>query len=277
MRRRSFAKINLHLSVLGKRPDGYHDILTLMQRISLADEMEFLPATGGITLRCPGHPELENAENLVFRAAYMIIAATHWPGGVKIILKKHIPIAAGLGGGSSNAATTLLVMNEMMGGPLRREELAQMGKKLGADVPFFIYEKNAWASGIGDILTEAGELPFFHVLLVNPGFHLSTRLVYENLNLRLTKNSGRYNIRRISDVGDIVDNLRNDLEAVALGLHPVIGAIKEKILSFGAEGALMSGSGPTVFGLFLNEEKAKRVAEELKGQTNWNVLVAHTI
>ncbi|MCX7982755.1 MAG: 4-(cytidine 5'-diphospho)-2-C-methyl-D-erythritol kinase [Syntrophales bacterium] len=277
MKRRSYAKINLHLSVLGKRGDGYHEIHTLMQRISLSDEIIFLPASKGIVLDCPGFPELENEENLVLKAARMITSAASWSGGLKIRLKKEIPIAAGLGGGSSNAATTLLAINEMMGSPFTRPELLAMGRKLGADVPFFIYGRNAWASGIGDELEDAGDLPSFYVLLVNPGFQLSTRFVYEHLNLRLTKNSRRYNIRRLSDVGDIVDILHNDLEGVAIGLHPVIGTIKERLRSYGAEGTLMSGSGPTVFGIFPNEEKVNWVAEELKGQTNWNIMVAHTI
>lgn len=277
MRRRSYAKINLHLSVLGKRSDGYHDIFTLMQRISLCDEMEFSPSESGISLECPGHPELENEDNLVFKAAQLIIEAANWRGGFRIRLEKNIPTAAGLGGGSSNAASTLLALNEMMESPFRPSELAKMGKKIGADVPFFIYEKNAWASGIGDKLTEAERLPFFYTLLVNPGFPLSTRFIYERLNLRLTKTSERYNIRRISDVRDVVAMLHNDLEDVAIGLHPVIGTIKEKLLSYGAEGTLMSGSGPTVFGIFLNEKQVNEVAEEIEGQTNWKVMVAHTL
>jgi 4-diphosphocytidyl-2-C-methyl-D-erythritol kinase len=277
MKRLSPAKINLHLSVLGKRPDGYHNIITLMQRIDLFDEMEFEPLKEGISVRCAHHPELEDEDNLSVRAAKIFFQATQREGGVAINLIKRIPIAAGLGGGSSNAATTLIALNELMGYPLARDELAAMGKRLGADVPFFVYEKNAWATGIGEELIPVYELPTLPLLLVNPGFPLPTRLVYENLNLRLTKNKARYNIRRISEVREIVEILHNDLEDVAIGLHPVIGIIKDRLRAAGAVGTLMSGSGPTVFGIFKSLSHAERAKEDLKSQTNWKVMVACTI
>lgn len=277
MKRYSPAKINLHLRVLGKRDDGYHDLFTLMQRISISDVMAFRSRSHGITLRCPGYPELETPHNLAYRAAQTIIDAAGGDYGVDIMLEKRTPVAAGLGGGSSNAATTLLAVNEMMGLPFTRDDLARMGRQLGADVPFFVYERNAWATGIGDELTAAPDLPSFHVLLVNPGFPLSTRHIYEALNFRLTKKSVQYNIPRLLDVRDIAELLRNDLENVAITLHPVIGTIKDRLHDCGAIGTLMSGSGPTVFGIFPSERKMKEAEEELAVHTEWKILAAHTI
>ena len=166
--KRAPAKVNLHLKILRKREDGYHDLATLMQRISIYDEMTFQQLDGGIILDCPGHPELENQQNIAYRAAEMIIRRTGWSHGIHISLEKHIPVAAGLGGGSSNAATTLLTLNEMMGTPFNRRELMQLGATLGADVPFFIYERTAWAFGIGDRLEEAVDIPPLFFFLSTP-------------------------------------------------------------------------------------------------------------
>ncbi|MDD5171028.1 MAG: 4-(cytidine 5'-diphospho)-2-C-methyl-D-erythritol kinase [Syntrophales bacterium] len=277
IRRLSPAKINLHLKVLRKREDGYHDLSTLMQPISLYDEMTFTPADRGITLRCPDHPLLENRDNIVYRAAEMIIHKTSWPRGIEIILEKHIPVAAGLGGGSSNAATTLLTLNEIMGSPFDRENLMKMGAKLGADVPFFIFEHPAWASGIGDRLVEASNLPPLFFLLINPGFELSTKTVYEKLNFTLTKEPIHYSIPRFLNVHDVIKGLHNDLEKVSMKLYPVIGKIKGLLLSHGALGALMSGSGPTVFGVFHSEEETIQAEDALKEVGGWTLLRAHSV
>ncbi len=153
------AKVNLNLRVLRKREDGYHDILSLMQRISLCDEMTFSPRADRIVVRCPDSALPEDEGNIVYRAAEAFHARTGVLPGIEITVRKRIPIAAGLGGGSSNAATTLMTLNEMAGTPLTREELMRMGADLGADVPFFIFGNAAWASGIGDRLIEAPSLP----------------------------------------------------------------------------------------------------------------------
>ncbi len=144
------AKINLFLKVLRKRKDGYHDILTLMQRISLCDEITLAPAGEGVVLHCPGSGLPEGEDNIAFRAAQRLLSDASCASGVEITIRKKIPVAAGLGGGSSNAATVLLALNELMELHYSREELMRMGAGLGADVPFFIYGKSAaWASGIG--------------------------------------------------------------------------------------------------------------------------------
>ena len=272
------AKINLHLKILRKREDGYHDLATLMQRISLCDEMTFKPAPSGILLRCPGNPLLENQANIVYRAANMIIRHVSWSQGIDITLEKHIPLAAGLGGGSSNAATTLLTLNDIMGQPLSRNELMQLGAKLGADVPFFVSEKSAaWAFGIGDRLQEASGIPKLLFILINPGFELSTKTVYENLKFALTKEPIHYSIPRFLNVPSVIDGLYNDLERVSIKMHPEIGMLKDLLLRHGACGALMSGSGPTVFGVFQDEEERIQAEKALKEVGQWTLLGAHSL
>jgi len=277
IRRFSPAKVNLHLRVLRKREDGYHDLATLMQRIDLQDEMTFDHRDGGIHLTCPGHPELENDDNLAVRAARALIRETSWRGGFQIGLFKHIPLAAGLGGGSSNAASTLVALNDLMGQPCSREILMGIGARIGADVPFFIFEKTAWAFGIGDRLEAAPPLPPLFFLLINPGFELSTKSVYEGLNFTLTKEPIHYSIPRFFERHDVIMGLHNDLEKVSINLHPVLKEIKTLLLSHGASGALMSGSGPTVFGVFESEEVAIKTEQSLKGYGTWSLFRAHSI
>ena len=271
------AKVNLHLRVLRKRPDGYHDLATLMVPISLYDILSFKPIDRGIVLHCPGHPELEGAGNLACRAAEMLFGQTGWPHGVEITLKKHIPLAAGLGGGSSDAATTLLALNEWMPKPLGVDDLVRMAARLGADVPFFVRGQASWAFDIGDRLEEAPGLPPLFLLLVNPGFELSTKTVYEGLNFALTKEPIHYSIPRFLSVRDVIKGLHNDLERVSLALHPVIGGIKDLLLNHGALGALMSGSGPTVFGVFRSEEETIQAGDALKEVSGWTLLRARSV
>jgi 4-diphosphocytidyl-2-C-methyl-D-erythritol kinase len=276
--RLSPAKVNLYLKVLSRRPDGYHDLATLMQRISLYDEMTFRPgAAPGVSLRCPGANLPETSGNIVYRAAELFFRRLGSTGGVEITLKKAIPLAAGLGGGSSNAATTLMALNELAGFPFSRQVLTEMGAALGADVPFFILESTAWAFGIGDRLEVVSDPPHFHFLLVNPGFELSTRKVYESLNLRLTKEAIHYSIPRFFKCHDVIKGLHNDLETVSINLYPVLEEIKALLLVHGAAGALMSGSGPTVFGVFDNEDMAAKAEESLQGYRTWSLFRAHTI
>lgn len=271
------AKVNLTLRVLGRREDGYHDILSLMQKISLCDELVFSPRTEGIVLRCPDSPLPEDGRNIAHRAAASFIARTGAPRGVAITIRKRIPLAAGLGGGSSDAATTLLTLNEMTGYPLSREELMRMGKELGADVPFFIFGATAWAAGIGDRLVEAAPLPPLWFVLVNPGFAVSTKMVYQSLNLGLTNTAIRYSIPRFSTVEDLLGGLTNDLESVTVRQHPVLDHIKTLLLENGARGALMSGSGPTVFGIFTDADAANRAERNLGHVNGWSVFGAHSL
>ncbi|MFA4915575.1 MAG: 4-(cytidine 5'-diphospho)-2-C-methyl-D-erythritol kinase [Syntrophales bacterium] len=274
------AKLNLHISVLRKREDGYHDIATLMQKISLYDEMTFSPIKRGIVVKCPGSSLPENENNIIYRAAMAIFSYASCASGIDITIKKKIPVAAGLGGGSSNAAAALMTINEMFGFHICTDDLMKIGTKLGADVPFFIYGKTtAWALGIGDRLHTAGSIPLLWFVLITPRLEISTQMVYENINLRLTKRTINYTIPQLQTVKDLLKELRNDLEEVTLNMHPFLRQLKDLLLKFGALGALMSGSGPTVFGLFSDAESALKAGKALEksGKGAWSVFVVHSI
>jgi 4-diphosphocytidyl-2-C-methyl-D-erythritol kinase len=272
------AKVNLYLRVLGKRADGYHEILSLMQRISLCDEMTFLPAADRMAVRCPDSSLPGDERNIVHRAATAFYTRIGRRPDVEITIRKRIPIAAGLGGGSSNAATTLMTLNEIAGSPPSREELAGIGANLGADIPFFIFENTAWVSGIGDRLIETAVLPPLWFVLMNPCFEVSTKAVYQGLNLGLTNERINYNIPRFYTGEDLTRSLVNDLEKVTLKLHPVLEQMKSLLLKSGAKGALMSGSGPTVFGVFTDEAHALEAERYLqKERQGWTIFGARSL
>ncbi|MGD2187693.1 MAG: 4-(cytidine 5'-diphospho)-2-C-methyl-D-erythritol kinase [Desulfobacterales bacterium] len=259
------AKINLFLKVRGKRPDGYHELFSLMCCITLFDEISLQIGNGEtIEFHC-SHPNVPADDtNLAYRAASLFQGQMDSARGIKIHLKKNIPVAAGLGGGSSNAASILLALNTYYGHPFSRQHLMEMGLKLGADVPFFIFQKPAIATGIGEKLQAfEGDLPY-HVLLLYPGVTVSTAETYQNLNLGLTKaekkpTSNHLKLNRFNPTR----HLTNDLERVTAFKYPEIGLAKEKLLNLGAVGALMSGSGPTVFGLFNSAETAEAALQTL--------------
>jgi 4-diphosphocytidyl-2-C-methyl-D-erythritol kinase len=271
------AKVNLILKVLRRREDGYHDIASLMQKVSLADEMEFAPRKEGIALACPGSDLPTGEGNLVVRAARALFAEAGFTGGVEITLRKRIPTAAGLGGGSSNAATTLTVLNSLFQFGFDRERLIGIGARLGADVPFFIYGSSAWAFGIGEILEPAETPPGMWLVLVNPGFEVPTKWVYQSLNLPLTKTPLKYTIPTFSGVRDLAAALSNDLETVTVARHPVLEELKGFLRRQGALGSLMSGSGPTVFGLFDNEPDAIKAEGALRTSYPYAVFKAEPI
>jgi 4-diphosphocytidyl-2-C-methyl-D-erythritol kinase len=257
------AKINLHLRIVGRRPDGYHDLETVMQKLELSDRLELRPTAHGVRLSCPGSELPCNEGNLVFRAAVIYLTRAGIASGVEIILHKHIPIAAGLGGGSSDAAAVLLGLNSLFAPGIPEVALLQLAGTLGADVPFFVAGMDAVrATGIGDRLQPAPPLHECRVLLVNPGFPVSTRWVYENF--ALTTQSNPYILGREQNHLNYCDFLGsseplaacNDLESVTIARFPELGEIKESLLASGAGIALMSGSGPTVFGLFREETLA---------------------
>jgi 4-diphosphocytidyl-2-C-methyl-D-erythritol kinase len=259
------AKLNLGLEILGKRPDGYHEIRTLFQKISLHDTLHFaLRKERGVSVSAD-NPELPvGRRNLVYRAAAMLLERSNSSGGISIRIEKRIPIGAGLGGGSSNAAATLKALNEMLGIGLGRKELAGLGLEIGADVPFFLMEGAAIGTGIGERLKKV-DLPPFWYLLINPGFEVSTQWAYRNLVL--TKRRFRSNIHKfVRTPVETSRVLRNDLEEVVRASHPQINTMKEILYSAGAEGALMSGSGPTVFGIFEGEARASEAFRKIRGR-----------
>jgi 4-diphosphocytidyl-2-C-methyl-D-erythritol kinase len=270
------AKVNFRLDVLRRRPDGYHDLRMLMQRIGLCDELEIsLRDTPGISVRCAGADLPENETNLVWRAAAALLDHTDRKTGVDIMLTKNIPVAAGLGGGSSDAAATLCGLNELLGLGLAESELMRIGLTLGADVPFFIFGTPAIATGVGEVLTPLEGVPALWLLLVNPGIHVSTAWVYQNLQLTTDKVAAKIPVLYKS-ADDLCAILANDLEAVTLKKFPVILEIKEQLMAAGARGALMSGSGPTVFAIFSDEGSARRAAETI-GAHQWFTAVVPTI
>ncbi len=273
MRSKAPAKINLLLRVLRKRPDGYHDLASVMQQISIYDELEYTMQQEGITLHCPGTDLPTNEQNLIYRAAQTLFNHTGYRNGIEIVLNKSIPSAAGLGGGSSDAATTLMTLNDLCSLGLSKTELIKLGAKLGADVPFFIFGRSAFATGIGDKLQTLPDLPQINMVLINPTFPLSTKTVYENLNLALTKKKNNYSIPRFYALGDVVRELHNDLEAVSLKMHPELNDLKQMLMKEGALGALMSGSGPTLFGIFADEKSAKEAREAILKKISGECLV----
>jgi 4-diphosphocytidyl-2-C-methyl-D-erythritol kinase len=234
-----------------------------MQKVELADQLHFFAEGEKISLSCPGTDLPEDEGNLVFKAAQLFFKTIGRQPGIRIVLEKNIPVAAGLGGGSSDAAAVLHGLNRLFAGNLSQGKLQEMALNLGADVPFFVKPcSGAMATGIGERLQEAEPLTDIWIILVNPGFAVSTKWVYENLPL--TTNSNPYILargRKLSD--DSFSNLLalsneqgNDLEAVTIKRYPEIGEIKETLKQAGAAGVLMSGSGPTVYGLFLSEKTA---------------------
>lgn len=279
LRKLSPAKVNLHLRVLTKRKDGYHEIATLMHPISLYDELIFCPAEHGITIQCPDGSVPENEHNIVYKAASALLSHTSCSSGIQITIHKRIPVAAGLGGGSSNAATTLTTINDLLEMRYSHEDLMKIGAHIGADVPFFILGKSAWAFGIGDQLHAVDHFPFLWFVLINPGFEVSTKTVYENFNLRLTKQAVKYKCPELYTVESIIKGLHNDLEEVTLSFHPALQQIKNHLMHYGALGAVMSGSGPTVAGIFTEEKGALKAKEAIDNinEKGWSVFIAHSI
>lgn len=260
------AKINLSLRVLGRRADGYHLLETHMHKVALYDQLELCPTDEGITLHCEGGLLPEDGTNLVYRAAELFLRSTEGKRrsscrGVSIRLQKNIPVAAGLGGGSSDAAATLLGLNRLLDGGCSAQQLATLGLQLGADVPFFLAPQPALlATGIGEVLQPAVPLDDYRILLVNPGFTVSTRWVYQNFALTGPLDSGIFANSQdevaLSSADSASVSLVNDLESVTLKKYPELSRLKDEMRERGAIGALMSGSGPTVFGLFKDQQQA---------------------
>ena len=276
---RAPAKINLRLDILGKRPDSYHEIRTWIYPISLVDELHIEKAdTAQITITST-HPELPvGEENLAYGAAALFLKEHAPGGGVRIEIIKHIPQAAGLGGDSSDAAAVLKGMNALWGNRIPSEGLMTLGAQIGADVPFFIVGKGATMGGRGE--REITVLPPLNLwlLLINPGSPLSTKQVYQQGKWGLTKEEEETKILMPpQDLEKMGKFLHNDLEGPALELMPIIDELKEKLLEAGAQGVLMTGSGPTVFGLCAGEAEARRAAENLKMDEGWVSFVAHTL
>lgn len=264
------AKINLCLHVLGKREDGYHLLAMAMQRVDLCDRLEISVDAGSeLSVTCDGVELSAGEENIAARAARLILQEAGLNCAVNIAIEKRIPVAAGLGGGSSDAATVLMALDDLLGLGLGTPRLMELGLQLGADVPFFIYGRPAWATGIGERLEPLPPLPAVCYLLVHPGFAVSTAWVYQSLRLTIADEVA--NLPRFSagGSGELVGSLHNDLEEVTVTAYPQIARIKDQLLEHGALGALMSGSGATVFGVFHEYDEAARVGRVLTDKFGW--------
>ena len=257
------AKINLWLEVLRKRPDGYHDISSLMLPVAIYDQIELESADAELRVECD-HPQVPTDEtNLAWRAAQVYLAKSGQRGGLRIRLRKNIPVGAGLGGGSADAAAVLLAMNRMCGQRFSLEQLCAMASQLGADVPFFIQQVPALATGIGEHLESITGVPEYPLVLVKPPLSVSTGGVYQRL--KLTRGGSRIRIAAfLACPWRPQDFMENDLESVTVNDYPLLSQIKQWMIAQGALGALMSGSGPTVFGIFAGMGDAERVGERAK-------------
>jgi len=301
------AKVNLFLNILSKRKDGYHEIETLFERISLADEITLLPAKSRIKILSDSPKIPKGAKNLAYRAAKLLKERCHLKRGVIIRIHKRIPIAAGLGGGSSNAATTLLGLNQLWNLKLSKKELAKLGASLGSDVPFFLSGvKFALGRGRGEILkkVQAPRLKIWHCL-VKPPFGISTKKAYANLDKSLLAPppvwpalAGRSRMDRCKQVVGLTpkaSNVKMLLHSIQKGHSATVSKlltnslehalnkrvkeileIKKGLMRQGALGCLLSGSGPTVFGIFSSRKKALVAAHFLRKRKRWQIFVAST-
>jgi 4-diphosphocytidyl-2-C-methyl-D-erythritol kinase len=272
------AKINLFLEIRGRRDDGYHELRTLMCCVHLHDTLVLTLGTNNNQFTCSDSNLPCNDTNLAFKAALLFNAAlstetTIKPLNFNIKLIKRIPVGAGLGGGSSDAAAVLLALNRYYCLPLSQVKLHELALSLGADVPFFIEQRPAIATGIGEQLEFFDKLPPLYVVIVYPGFGISTAEVFKNLNLGLTKCEKQLSYSLFQNGKfDIHHCLCNDLELVVIHQFPIIEKIKKEILYQGAIGTLMTGSGSSVFGLFADVETARTAtANLLKENSQWQV------
>jgi 4-diphosphocytidyl-2-C-methyl-D-erythritol kinase len=271
------AKVNLYLGVLGKRSDGYHEIVSVMQKLDLADQLHLCLEGPGITLHCPASPLPEDSANLAWKAARVFFDQTGIRDDLRITLHKKIPVAAGLGGGSSDAAAVLRGLNTLCRAGLSEDSLLALASGLGADCPFFVSDMNtALALGTGTELRPIVGPKDYWLVLVNPGIAVSTRWVYENLLLTTDQNPYKLSgysqeakcagalVARVFSHDSTAPPLFNDLEKVTVGKHPIIRTIKDKLRDDGAFVSLMSGSGPTVFGAFREFEQAAESCENFR-------------
>ena len=286
LEKQSPCKVNLLLNILGRRPDGFHELETVFYPVRVFDRLSFARLGQGIELRCsaPGLPA--DARNLVHRAAALFLEAAGIKDGVRLELDKRIPLAAGLGGGSGNAATTLLGLNELFGGPLTPEQLHRLAASLGSDVPFFLQSQPALANGRGERIEPLE--PFRAMsgaafVLIHPGFGISTAWAYQQLarfpralNGRPGRAQNLVSLLRGVDLGTAGAEFYNSLEAPALEKYPLLALFQEFLRANGAAATLMSGSGSTTFALVRGLDAASALAEKFKarfGAANWLAVV----
>lgn len=264
------AKINLTLDIAAKRSDGYHELETVMHQINLADRIKLQVLDHGLRVRSNSAELPENEGNLAYQAAELVLRNFKSSAGLDIFIEKNIPVGAGLAGGSSDAAAVLMGVNHLLNLQVPWEKLMEWGALLGSDVPFCMQGGTALARGRGEILTPLQEGPLLHLLLVKPDFQLSTAEIYRNFSLDQVADFpdtfAFLEAWKTNNMADIAYNLKNVLESVSIPMHPEIEEIKQRICKLGAQGALMSGSGPTVFGIFTSQEETRQAWIEMQQQ-----------
>ena len=268
---KAYAKINIGLDVLRRRSDGYHEVRMIMQTVDLCDDLLFEKTQQpGIVLKTNNDELPVNGDNLICKAAALLFRERGIKEGVKITLTKRIPIAAGMAGGRSDAAATMRGLNELFDMGYSMRELQALGVTLGADIPYCLVGGTMLSEGIGEILTPLPAPPVCHLVVAKPDINVSTGFVYGNLHAdTLTEHpdiEGMIEALKTGSLQGITDRLGNVLETVTVKEYPVIEELKELLWSKGAENALMSGSGPTVFGIFVNREEAEKAASAIKEQ-----------
>jgi len=284
LEKESPCKVNLLLNILGKRPDGFHELETVMYPISVFDRLSFSQGGKGIELTCSDRGLPTDSRNLVYRAAEAFFRATGIKEGVRIQLEKKIPMAAGLGGGSGNAAVTLLGLNELFDRPLGAERIQEIAASIGSDVPFFLQRKPALAVGRGEKIQSLDSFPALHgraFLLVHPGFGISTPWAYQQLARfpdALNGQRGRaqklISLLRKDKLQNAGHEFYNSLEAPALEKYPLLALFQEFLREKGAEAALMSGSGSSTFAIVKSRAAAEELAEKFKGKFGNNNCIA---
>lgn len=269
------AKLNIHLSITGRRPDGYHELLSIMVPVSLVDRIEVAAGPEKrIRLSYSGKAVPEDETNLVWKAARTFMFRAGIRQGASIHLHKEIPVAAGMGGGSSDAAAVLMALNEIWPGRLEAADIFGAAVELGADVPFFLSAVPSLARGIGEDLESLDYWPDLWYVIIRPALEVSTAWVYEQVEMGLTRPEKGYIFNILNQNSfSVSDLLENDLEHVTEPRFPVVTRIKRAMLEAGAEGSLMTGSGPTVFGVFRSRSKAEAAAQKLIPQNLGEVFV----
>ncbi|NJD01783.1 MAG: 4-(cytidine 5'-diphospho)-2-C-methyl-D-erythritol kinase [Ruminiclostridium sp.] len=269
----AYAKINLSLDVIGKRDDGYHELRMIMQSIKLHDIVHIETAASGIAVSCDNKQVPSDLENIAGKAALLITGKFGIKGGLKIYVKKNIPVAAGLAGGSADAAAVLKGINDLFSLGVSNTGLMAMGKQIGADVPFCIAGGTMLAEGIGEKLTALASFSGVNLVLIKPKIGVSTAWVYKNLDIGKIIN--RPDTEKLiaalgnSDINQVAANMKNVLEGVTIPSYNVIQEAKDRLIEMGAIGSMMSGSGPAVFGIFTDRHKAEKAYKATK-DSRWD-------
>lgn len=269
VRQKAYAKVNIGLDVLRRRPDGYHELKMIMQTVDIFDDLTFeREREPGIRLRIEGADLPADENNLVYKAAALMMEERQIKEGVAITVTKRIPIAAGMAGGSADAAAAMRGLNTLFGMGYSAEELRKLGVKLGADIPYCITGGTMLSEGIGEVLTPLPAPPECYLVVAKPDMDVSTAFVYQNLRVDSLPShpdiDGMVKALAAGELRGITDRMGNVLETVTVPAYPVIDRIKTRMRELGAENALMSGSGPTVFGIYKEKETAKKAAEVIR-------------